>query len=107
MCREALDLGLFQEETVRPLLWISVLLTALVLTPGAAFARLPDTTVTYARVDTLDLKLDLFLVGRPTGEGQPPSIQPFISPLTVPPLVRRPLIVWIHGGGWRGGSRAD
>jgi acetyl esterase/lipase len=27
--------------------------------------------------------------------------------LIVPPLIRRPLIVWIHGGGWRGGSRAD
>lgn len=79
----------------------------LALLGAQAFARLPDTTVTYARVDSLDLQLDLHLVGRPTGEGQPPGVQPFISPLKVPPLVRRPLIIWIHGGGWRGGSRAD
>jgi len=74
---------------------------------GAAFARLPDTTVTYARVDSLDLKLDLYLVGRPTGSGQPVNAGPAIAPVTIPPLIRRPLIVWIHGGGWRGGSRAD
>ena len=86
---------------------LPILLIALLFAlPGAVWARLPDTTVTYARVDTIDLKLDLFLVGRPTGEGQPPSIAPY-SPLTVPPLIRRPLIIWIHGGGWRGGSRAD
>jgi acetyl esterase/lipase len=89
---------------VRVLLLIFALLPVL---SGPAFARLPDTTITYARVDSLDLKLDLYLVGRPTGEGQPPGVQPFISPLRVPPLIRRPLIVWIHGGGWRGGSRAD
>ncbi len=84
-----------------------IILLALFALPGAVFARLPDTTVTYARVDTLALKLDLFLVGRPTGQGQPPALGPFISPLSVPPLIRRPLIIWIHGGGWRGGSRAD
>ena len=74
---------------------------------GAAFARLPDTTVTYARIDTLELKLDLYLAGRPAGMGQPTPIAPAIAPFSVPPIVRRPLIIWIHGGGWRGGSRAD
>ncbi|MCD6023360.1 MAG: alpha/beta hydrolase [Fibrobacteria bacterium] len=91
-------------KIVRTLLLIFACLSLL---SGRIHARLPDTTVTYARVDSLDLKLDLYLVGRPTGEGQPPNVQPFISPLIVPPLIRRPLIVWIHGGGWRGGSRAD
>jgi len=75
--------------------------------PGAAFARVPDTTVTYARIDTTELKLDLFLVGRRAGMGQPEISAPAIAPVSIPPLIRRPLIVWVHGGGWRGGSRAD
>jgi acetyl esterase/lipase len=82
----------------------SLLLIAL---SGVVVARVPDTTITYARVDSIDLKMDLFLVGRPTGEGQPSSIAPYLSPLTVPPVIRHPLIIWIHGGGWRGGGRAD
>jgi acetyl esterase/lipase len=56
---------------------------------GQAAARLPDTTLTYAVVDSTELKLDFHYA------------QPFSD------SVLRPLIVWIHGGGWRGGSRAD
>jgi acetyl esterase/lipase len=40
----------------------------------------------YARVDDLSLKLDLYLP----------------DPL---PDKRLPLVIWIHGGGWRGGSK--
>ena len=43
--------------------------------------------IEFAQVDGQSLKLDLY---------QPPTASP-----------RAPLIVWIHGGAWRGGSRAD
>lgn len=59
-----------------------------VLFAGAAFSRPSDTTVVYAKADSLELKLDLYF---PNDSVRKPN----------------PLIVWIHGGGWRGGSRID
>lgn len=56
----------------------------------APAARLPDATIVYARVDSLELKLDLHL----------PSTLRADS-------TRSPLVLWLHGGGWRGGSRGD
>ena len=41
----------------------------------------------YCRVDGRPLLLDLYL---PTGAGR-----------------RRPAVLWVHGGGWQGGSRED
>jgi acetyl esterase/lipase len=45
-----------------------------------------EPNVTYARADGVDLKLDLF---------RPKAKDP----------KQRPVLVWIHGGGWRGGSK--
>ncbi|MEM9586659.1 MAG: alpha/beta hydrolase [Planctomycetota bacterium] len=42
--------------------------------------------IVFANVDGVPLKLDLYV---PAGVNQPP------------------LVVWVHGGGWRGGSRAN
>src|SRR5689334_22101741 len=59
-------------------------LTALGLCLAAtASASEPARGITFARVDGTELKLDLY---RPDG---PPA----------------GLIVWVHGGAWRGGSR--
>lgn len=44
--------------------------------------------VTFAKVDNLELKLDFYLPGKP-GESKPP------------------LLVWVHGGAWRAGSKND
>lgn len=63
--------------------------------PG--FARTPDLTARYARVDTVDLKIDLHL--------PPPRFDAEGHPVVDP--AARPLLLWIHGGGWRGGDRAD
>ncbi|HEX2613346.1 MAG TPA: alpha/beta hydrolase, partial [Fibrobacteria bacterium] len=62
--------------------------------------RLPDATFIYARIDTTDLKLDLYL---------PPNRRPDTSGglrafEALPPM---PFVLWLHGGGWRGGTRAD
>lgn len=46
-----------------------------------------ERNITYATVDDVELKLDLYLPKSPEQE--------------------RPVLVWIHGGGWRGGNRAD
>ena len=43
--------------------------------------------IEYANVESVSLKLDLYLPAR-------------IDPVNKPPLV-----VWFHGGGWRGGSK--
>src|SRR4051812_32526213 len=51
------------------------------LPPGATALR----DLEYARVGERSLKLDLYLPEKPTE--------------------RRPLIIWIHGGGWQGGSK--
>jgi acetyl esterase/lipase len=60
----------------------------------------PDTTIVYARVDSIDLKLDLYL----------PSVPAPLNDLDFSAARNArswPLIIWFHGGGWRGGSRAD
>lgn len=59
-----------------------------------------DTTLTYARVDTVDLKLDLYLPRVPA----PLNDLDFSAARNAHSW---PLIIWFHGGGWRGGSRAD
>jgi acetyl esterase/lipase len=57
--------------------------------PGEAVARqVPD--VDYARVGEHRLMLDLFLPSQPDGAARQP-----------------PLVVWLHGGAWRSGSRKD
>ena len=62
------------------------LISSLVLFFGAAPAGTAPTfkDITYATVDGKDLKLDLYL---PTGVSRPR------------------LVVWVHGGAWRSGSR--
>ena len=63
--------------------------------------RRPDTTVVYAVIgDSLELRLDLFLPGRVETPDGPRQIVHADG-------ARWPLIIWIHGGGWRGGSRTD
>ncbi len=74
---------------------LSVLSLAIMVASG--FARTPDLTARYARVDTVDLKIDLHL--------PPPRFDAEGRLLDGP--AARPLLLWIHGGGWRGGSRAD
>lgn len=71
-----------------------IAVTALVF-PG--HARPPDLTATYARVDTLDLKVDLHL--------PPPRLDSSGQLLAGP--ATRPILLWMHGGGWRGGHRSD
>jgi acetyl esterase/lipase len=78
-----------QEDSVRS---FSLLFLTLASLAGAQFERLPDTTVTYARIDSVELKLDLYQA-RPRGESRPGGA--------------RPVILWIHGGGWRGGDRTE
>lgn len=53
-------------------------------TRAGHFAITKISGITYANVDDIELKLDLYL---PEGAVQPP------------------LVVWVHGGAWRGGSR--
>jgi acetyl esterase/lipase len=50
--------------------------------------------------DSLALRLDLFLPGRVETSDGPRRVVHAEG-------VRWPLIIWIHGGGWRGGSRTD
>jgi acetyl esterase/lipase len=99
------------------------LLSLLAVPVAQAQPRVPDTTLVYARVDTLELKLDLYLPDSvAVASAFPASAAPVASEsslmrtfasffrtgptASVAPL-RRPLIVWIHGGGWRGGSRSE
>lgn len=60
-------------------------------------ARAPDLTAVFAHVDTVDLKIDLHL---------PPPLRDSAGGLIAGPT-QRPLLLWIHGGGWRGGHRSD
>lgn len=62
-----------------------LLLTGCLISLVSAFAE-TQTDVEYARVDGLPLLLDLH---RPSGMKQPP------------------LIVYVHGGAWRAGSKSD
>jgi len=64
---------------------------------GAAGTRTPDLVATYARVDTIDLKVDVHL--------PPPRIDSAGG--LIAGDAKRPLLLWIHGGGWRGGHRGD
>jgi acetyl esterase/lipase len=43
--------------------------------------------VEYAKAESFSLKLDLYL------------------PAKIDPANKPPLVVWFHGGGWRGGSK--
>lgn len=65
---------------------VLVLIIGIVLVSAPAYAEvLKD--VEYASVDGISLKLDLYL---PDGRSEGPI----------------PLVIWIHGGGWRAGSKA-
>lgn len=70
------------------------LLFALVVVSGAtAQARLADSVqvdkdLVYGKVGDVSLKLDLYL---PRAEAKKP----------------RPVVVWIHGGGWQGGNKSS
>jgi acetyl esterase/lipase len=55
-----------------------------VVPPGVTVVR----DLEYARIGDISLKLDLYL---PERRGEAP----------------RPLVVWVHGGGWRGGSKEN
>jgi acetyl esterase/lipase len=66
--------------------WLLTLLVGWLGLPAFAQPR-QHLEVTYKTVDTLALKLDIFLPD--TGRG------PF------------PVVVWVHGGGWRVGSKAE
>src|SRR6476660_7011434 len=50
-------------------------------------------TVQYARYDGVDAKLNSLDVWRPPAGSDGCS--------------NRPLVVWVHGGGWTGGDKAD
>lgn len=59
---------------------------------GAARAAEPDksTDIEYAVVDGHSLKLDLYRPSAPSAE-----------------VAKPPLVVWVHGGAWRAGSKSD
>jgi acetyl esterase/lipase len=72
---------------MRTLTMVSLLLiVGLIAAARPADPPVIETDITYIKRGETELKLDLY---RPAGKG------PF------------PLIVWIHGGGWHGGSKAD
>jgi len=55
------------------------------------------TELTFARVDETELRLDLYLPESRARTGcSPPPASPPVG-----------LIIWVHGGAWRGGSRAS
>ena len=66
----------------------------------------PDFTFTFARVDTFDLKLDLYLPRgfRADSSGRIVAVD---SASKARDTSRVPFVLWLHGGGWRGGTRAD
>ena len=81
---------------VRPRLW-AVLSAAALLAPGlvpAAGRQLRE--LTFARVNEIPLLLDLYLPESRARAG-------CSSPAAAAPVG---LIIWVHGGAWRGGSRA-
>jgi len=68
----------------------SLTLIAALVGCASAFAQMPPGTrvlrdIEYARIDDRPLRLDLYL---------PPDTRP-----------NPPLLIWVHGGGWRGGSK--
>jgi acetyl esterase/lipase len=73
---------------------------AIAVSFAGAQPRIPDLTATFARVDTIDLKIDLYL---------PPPRYDFsgAESVLVAGASQRPVILWMHGGGWRGGSRGE
>jgi len=71
--------------------WLA--LGCLVATPLAAAPKLPDGVevirdLEYAQAKGVSLKLDLY---RPSSKPSAPM----------------PLVIWVHGGGWRNGSKAN
>lgn len=77
---------------IAPIVLTCVLLTNL---PARAAESRVVREVEYARVGEHRLLLDLYL---------PPSLPP---PAERAASRRPPLIVWVHGGAWRGGSKSD
>jgi acetyl esterase/lipase len=84
-------------ERVRALL-LAALSGLALLAPGPVPAAGPQRTeLTFARVNDAPLLLDLYLPERRARAGcsSPPASTPV------------GLIIWVHGGAWRGGSRAS
>ena len=71
----------------RDLGWLGLMVLALGVLAAPAEARRVLTDIEYARVDSVSLRLDLYL---PTNSPGP-----------------TPLVVWIHGGAWMSGSKED
>lgn len=102
-------------RAIIPVLPLFILACAPVLTQAQDSSRVasriiveprPDATFTYARVDSIELKLDLYLP--PSRRARTDASGPSDSaPGVRPDSLRVPFVLWLHGGGWRGGSRAD
>lgn len=83
-------LGFFQPMRASRLLFFCVFYAILPAYSQSALPVLPEPDVAgiiYATEDDLDLKLDIYY---PSQKARP-----------------YPVILWIHGGGWQGDSRAD
>ena len=66
-----------------------LIITLLFALITSTFAKSPDSLdVVYAKVGDIELKLDLYF----------PETESTVSP---------PLVVWIHGGAWRSGSKSN
>ena len=60
-------------------------------------AQTPDQAdVAYAKLGTRELRLDLYLPAKPNGANAPDGVGS-----------AAPLIIWVHGGAWRAGSKAN
>ncbi|HEY3898085.1 MAG TPA: alpha/beta hydrolase [Chthoniobacter sp.] len=64
---------------------LTLLVLAAMVFPRPAFCLDVKRDIEFARVGDLSLRLDLYL----------------------PPAARPPLVVFVHGGGWRSGSKSD
>ncbi len=75
----------------------SLLILSTLLSFGVSAVEPTYRDVEYATVDSVSLKLDVYLPNTRTNGAISDQSQP----------VARPVIVWIHGGAWKSGSKAD
>ena len=78
--------GLFQNSGVMSHSSIYRILVVILFSTATTFAQFSPThkDIVYATVDGKELKLDLYLPAKPVAQG---------------------LLVWVHGGAWRGGTK--